>query len=583
MNQFLLRSSFFCGSYILLFFVLFSIALIAYRNCFQIDVPTDSYKLLFSFEKLGAEGLLNNFHDIGMAPFSNSIIFILYKIIGVNHSAWIFFSVLFHSINAFLVFIIGLHLFKKFELKNYFILAFLGALLFLVSPYQTEIVLWAPRMFNYQIAVAFFILGLYFFSHYLFYQKKKFIFLSNISFVLGILSFESPLIFPLASVLFYFFFRIAFKNTFTIKKFLFSVIIPHILIIVGYFVACKIWLGEWILHYGASTHLFFSIPLIVTNYIKYFAKFFLFYRYLPESRSDFLHDVLHIEISNSVTAFILFFLTLGFFAFLFYRLYLKQKNEALFCLMLLLLFCVSLLPVINLDTTFVGAVLSDRYGYLPSVSFFLFVVALLNLLLANFGKYVAGILVILSGSLLSQTIPLWIESDAYCKRLIKNFEPYLSLNKKIYVLNMPDNLNWILTFRGDFREYFSLKYKTDTYDNIVIVSGFFMTNVNDSVVVNKLSDNEYEIKSADGIQRFLVDGIWCKSYETNNYSVNFNANCSSYIFRLKNSDDNPLLMFVAGDTWKRVFPKDVCQNSHSDVKNKVTIHPIILITHLTQK
>jgi hypothetical protein len=538
----------------LVFFVFLVLAFVSYRNCFRVDIPTDSYLLMFYFQKYGIAGMLHNFYDVGLYPVADLFNFLLYKLFNVDNPGWIYCSLVLHALNSFFLFLLGLRIFGCFKIKRYFLLSLFCSLAFLVSPYQTEVILWAPREYNYLLATGFFILSIYFLFEYCLSPSGKNFWGLHVSFILAILSFEQSLVFPLVGICLFVFFRMLSPVTCSIKKFLLFVFIPEILLVVIYFCVCKIWLGSWILHYGASIHLLFSLPLIVTNYVKYFAKFFFFFRYLPPGRSNFLHTILHIDIANSISTYLLFFTAAIIFCFLFYRMYTKQKNNTLLCAILFISFCISLLPVINLDTSFVGAVISDRYGYLPSVLFYLFLILFINLLFGKLWKIVSVLFVMLSFVLLSETTPLWTEADNYCRRLVKNFEPYLETSKKIYILNMPDNLNWILNFRDGFREYLILKYHKEVPDDIESISGFFMSNPNDSVLVTRISETEFVVKTADNKKRLLYGGVWGKSYETKEYSVEFNDDCSTYTLKFKEPLVNTALIYVAGDKWREIIP-----------------------------
>lgn len=538
-------------SYLLIFFVFVIISFFAYRNCFDIDIPTDSYLLMLSFQKLGSGGILNNFHDIGMAPVSNTIIFILYKIIGTNSCWWILVSVIFHALNSFFIFLLGSSLFRQFGIKKNLLLGFIAAVLFLISPYQTEVLLWNPRMLNYTLATGFYILSFYFLTNYFFSGKRNHNFLFHIFFLLAIFSFESPLFFPLAIGFIYIFYRFAFAGIISTKKFFVAVFFPQWLMIAGYFLACRFWLGAWIVHYGASTHLLFSIPLFVTNYVKYFAKFFLFYRYLPSGRGNLLHSM-HININNSVVAIILFIIALALLSSAVYYFFKKKRTEMFLCAMLFFTFCISLLPVINLDTTFVGGIISDRYGYLPSVAFYLLLVALVHLLFEKLEKIVFASLIILCFVLLSSTFPAWNDANKLTQGLVKNFEPYLNTNKKIYVLNLPDNKNWVLSFRGGFEEYYALKFQKNFNGNFNIIASFFETGNNDSVMVERKSENEFMVRSFDNGKRFLYSGLWAKSYSNDEYEVKFNEECSAYRLHFFSPPANSLLVYCAGDKWRAV-------------------------------
>lgn len=535
--------------FVFLFLVL--LGLFAYRNCLNVFIPTDSYPLLHNFSEYGIAGMKSNFYDIGLYPVSNGFTFFLYKIFGLHYTAWTVFSVFIHAVNSFLLFRFGRKATELFSLKNGFLLSLFAAVIFLVSPFQTEVVLWAPREYNYLLATGFFILYLTFILKYFNEKKVKNLFLLHIFSLLAILSFEQTLIFPFIALCFFVFYRVAFSDSFSVKKFLTHIFLPQWVFIAFYFLTCKLWLGEWILHYGASTHLSLSLPLFIGNYVRYFAKFFLFYRYLPASRHELLHDVLYLDIKNNWVSAILFIAVAVIGCFLFIRFFRKEKKGITLLSFLFFGFLIALIPVINLDTSFVGAVISDRYGYFPALFFSTFLVIGSYILAKKIWLPITSGFVIISWICLAKTLPLWNEANDYSKRLIKNFASYVG-EKNILILNMPDNLNWILTYRSGFPH--ALDFIYGVHPEITEIAGFYMTSAKDSVNVSVPEAGKILVESIPRKQSFIYGGVWAHSYETEHYSVEFNSDLSAYMlsFKGEKKTDGLKILYVAGDTWREL-------------------------------
>lgn len=533
------------------FIFLFAGALFAYRDALDVMVPTDSFSLLFTFKTFGVKGLLHNFYDVGLYPVSDSITFLLYKLFGINATGWIITSLFFHSINAFLVFLVSLRLYAPFLLNSRFLLSFVSALLFLLSPFQTEVVLWSPREINYLIAVMFVLLSCYYMINYSQGEKRIHLVLFHLFFILAVLSFESSLSFPAIPVFYFLLQRFIHGNSVRIKTILMNVLLPQGIILFLYFLTCKVWLGDWILHYGSVTHLNFTISIVAGNIIKYLAKFFLFYRYLPDSRYEFLHNILHTDIQNDNTMWFLFFLAILVMGFLFFRFFRNNKSNAAMLLFLFLAFLITLIPIINLDTSFLGAVISDRYGYLPSVFFYMFLSGLVYVLFKKIWILVSCGLIVICCICLSQTIPLWTTASNYSARLMKNFKPYLS-EQNIFVLNMPDNCNWILTYRDGFSEAADFIYGSKPR-HIEETAGFYMTSPEDSVKVSYDGFSGILVESAPHKQSFLYNGKWAQSYKKEEYFVTFNPGLSAYTLMFNDGiPDDAIILYIAGDKWRKV-------------------------------
>lgn len=535
----------------IVFLVLFLSSLFVYRRALDIQIPAESFPLMFVFKKLGISGVLDNFYDIGITTVSDLIIFLLYTLLGTHAGAWVISSLVIHSINAFLIYIISLSLYASFSFNNRIFLSFFSALLFLLSPFQTEVVLLTPRWLNFSIATVFVLLSCFYLIHYAQRERHSHLILFHFFFILSIFSYESSLSFPVVAVVYLVLHRFVQNRDIKIKTILVKIIIPYISILFFYFLTCKLWKGEWILHYGAATHLNFLPTLIAENSIKYLAKFFLFYRYLPDTRYELLHNFLHIDITDNTDRWILFSVMMILLCFLFFYLFKSSKSNTFLLLFLLLAFFISLIPVINLDSSFTGAVISDRYGYFPSVFFYMFLPLLCYVLFKKIWKIVIIGLLVISWYCLSQTIPLWSTASDYSKCLIKNFEPYLSA-ENIFVLNMPDNCNWIMTYRSGFPEMLDFTYG-GIPKHIQIVAGFYMASPQDSIKVSYTNKNlpQIYIESIPAKRSFLLGGGWAKSYETERYSVIFNDDLSAYTLTFKNKfPSDTIILYILGDKWR---------------------------------
>jgi hypothetical protein len=534
---------------IVVFFLLIACSFIAYRNTFDILVPTDFYPTLYRFEKYGFNAWQYNFFESGVQHFFTHLIFLfLFKIFGASSIGWVGLSVLVHGFNAFLIYKIIIELSQPIVFEKNKLLSLFSCLLFLFSPYQTEAVLWS---FGYLYAVCFGLIGILSLIYYLKTTRKQYLIFLHIAFVASLLSFESTIVMPVICFLLYIFFIQFFGKLISFFKFCSLAILPQLIIIFLYFLANKFYSGQWVGHYGSAIHLKISFTLVAVALIKYCAKFFCFYRFFPLETKDFIYNYWHLHINDLYffcILFTLFALAVGAIIFIVLRKKNPFRNLIFFTFFS---FLASLIPVINLDATFINAIHSDRYGYFPSVFFYPLLCFLLYYFLKKLGFICMIGVTALSFVLLSSTIQTWVDASNYSKQLVSNFEPCLS-KPNVYILNMPDNFNWVVTFRNGFEETIYFKYhKKITTPKII--AEYYMAGATDSLSVTHSSSNSFIVSSPNIQKTFLRDGIWAKSYETESYSVVFNHELSSYVLTFK--DKIPVgatILYVAGDKWKEV-------------------------------
>src|ERR1051326_8210890 len=176
--------------FIFLFFLLTVFFL--YRNCFHIFIPADNYSQLFWFEKGFVDGCLKSAQEPTPPHFLWFPIFsFLYSIFKLNSICWISISLLIHSLNAFIVFLFVKRIFLYFFSERNFLVAFFTALIFLVSPYQTEDVLWSPISVRWLLNTTMICSALFFFLLYLNHAQKKKIVIIHFLFLSGIFLNES--------------------------------------------------------------------------------------------------------------------------------------------------------------------------------------------------------------------------------------------------------------------------------------------------------------------------------------------------------------------------------------------------------
>lgn len=533
------------------FISLFVISLFAYRNAMDVQVPTDSFLFMHTLQTYGAEGLMNNFYDIGLTPVADSILFVLFKVFGTHTTGWFLAAIFFHSLNAFLIILVSFQLNEAFKLNCGRALAYAAGLLFLLSPFQTEVILWTPRIVNYSIAAAFILLAFHYMIKYSRDKKNVQLLLLHFFFICAILSFETALCFPAIPACYFVLLGFMKGSVIRVKFILSKILLPQAAILFFYFLTCKLWLGEWILHYGASAHLSFSPALVAGTLVKYMAKFLLFYRYLPDSRREFLHDILQTDITHNMTVWVLLSVSILLGAFLFIRLYRINKNGTFLLLLLFLSFLITLVPVINLDTTFVGAIFTDRYGYLPSAFFYLFLATASYILLKRIWGLISCGLLVICCLCLSATIPVWKEASDYSKRLMANYAPFVS-ERTVFILNMPDNCDWIMTYRNGFTQGASLAFGKQPRE-IKEIAGFSMTSISDSVTVTYDGLKTLRVESMPRKKSFLYNGRWGKSLESADHILTFDEDLSSYTLTFKNGmPADASILYVAGDQWRKV-------------------------------
>jgi hypothetical protein len=522
-----------------------ALAFIAYRDCFDILIPADNYTQFYYFDK----GFVAGFQESAKgssAYFSGwPFLYLLYKLLSVSAAGWVSTCLFLHTLNAFFVFLIAQQLIKTFSSAPKLFPTVLASILFLISPYQTEAVLWgtvsARWLFHSFAALA----GIYLFLIYLKSPSPGKLISMQILFLLALFSNETALALPLTYSVLFFLYARSNKTTIPASAFLVRMIALQGLFVLVFFILNKLYMGSWLWHGGTMEQVTASSEYIKTL-LKYFAKFFLLYRYLPYELWDgFLRTV-----SSSYFMILAFFMGLVFILFYFFRKAVRSKKEtgnmagALF-----LCFVISLLPVLPLDSSFLNNIYPDRYGYFASVFFYLFISLGLFFLTEKFSGIILAAYGVLCLFLLSNTLAKWESTNEYCNSLIRSYAPFLPY-EHVYVLNEPTYYQGVIAFRYDTRAAMYYAHSHSPVDKIRIVSGCYQESIHDSLVSVKRMGNKVEVKGPEKNTPHFSTGGWAKSYQTNEYSVTFDPTGCAYVLEFeKGIPPNSAFIYTLNGKW----------------------------------
>ncbi len=528
-------------------FVLFAfiaLAIIAYRNCFGIFIPGDNYSLFYLFENGGLEEATNN---LGPFYFSVPVIFFVYKLIGASSFLWVSISLGLHVINSFLVYSFASKMFYKESGKNNFWVPVFSGLFFLLSPYQTEAALWIPTDIQILLPASLCLCCLLLLLDYFSSKQKSTLYLLHIAFLFAVFSFETAFVLPLLSCLLFIFYKTKNGAEISFRNFFREVLVVQAGIIIFYFLVTKAVFGTWLWHGGNFESGLLFAP-VAGNLLKYCAKFFLFYRYLPITSLDGLFRQLFTLHGTMAVVSILFLLALIIF-------FVKNKrSDGKFLAWLFSCFLVALLPVLPLDSSFLTYLYPDRYGYLPSVFFYIFAASCIFFLLKRSSLAALAGYAVLCWLLLSKTIAVWNADNEYCAALVQNYKPFIQYNK-VYVLNMPTYYKGAAAFRSAFAETISMKYDASPAENIHVISGCYQESSADSLTSVSITGNLLTVSGPKMKTPFFsTNGGWAKSYETEAYKVSFSPDGCSYTLAFKQDiPKNSAFICTSNNTWKKAL------------------------------
>jgi hypothetical protein len=187
--------------------------------------------------------------------------------------------------------------------------------------------------------------------------------------------------------------------------------------------------------------------------------------------------------------------------FLFGKKISSRKVEFKLMGVILVAFFISLLPVIHLETSFVGSSQSDRYGYLPTV-FFVITIAMIFVLINRkvFAISVSCFLTVWFFVDVENQNSNWIKASALVKKIVNEFKP---ADGTCYITNIPDNYNGAYILRNGLSDAASVinKKKFCTKNSGHFISDHYLGKR--PGICEKISVSEYLVTFAERRKKFL--------------------------------------------------------------------------------
>ncbi len=530
-----------------LFALLFLFVLIIYFPAHQAGFVTDFLGWQNKFNQEPITGALTTFGWHANQQASVFFFYLLYKLFNLNGWPWYISFTLLHTINGFLSYRLFCRILKECSVSNASITAFIGTLLFLLSPYQAEVLVWRVCV-HYLLSTLCILLVLTLTWNFLQTRKGKDLWWMQVIFLLSLFTLEITLITPvMIFVLVIIHHSIFNKGTMTWRNIL-ILLAPQIIFIGGYFVINKLILGQWVGHYGADTHFRLSFHDIFSNYFRYLFKYLFFTRYFEHSLKMKIFSTA--ETTSGIAVMLSIFMLLFLYALIFYNL---LHNRLRIAGMSLLLFFISLTPIITLYMVTLMHGENDRYGYLASIFFWMTVSVLFAALPKRLFYGIALILILISVLLLWQTNRWWCENTKIYYSLLDDFRWYEK--DEVVILNIPDNYQGLYMYRiynepSGFKEALALIRKKPFNGQMREVTQFNMMAKDQGVHVTVDSINNLTVTFNQYGNWWWWEGIGISDYENEHYKVDFEGN--AYHLLLKSLKPNSAIIYQVGDKWEQV-------------------------------
>lgn len=413
---------------------------------------------------------------------------------------------------------------------------------FLLTPYASEVVVWGCT-YHYLFLTLFFLGCIYSLIQNIQKGGERYRISVFILYFLCLFLHELSFVLIPVFAIFYVLFEEKIHITSALKRFGRLYLIPLTILLLVCFGIRFYSNGSIVGHYGADTHLNFSLKEILIHYELYILKYIFLMNSVDAFSPirEFVHQ--HIWRFSAIAGIILA-------TFLLYYRRLVWRRELI---LLLVAYSILIFPALNLYFPDYLKITGDRLGYLASVVLYIFIgVFLISIFRKKYALFIYLYLIIY---IVSSCIYLvnynyyWSQSA----RIMRNLE-LVDLGKanNYFFLNMPESYNGAYMYKGgiNFNPFKLRKHIHGQQDENNYFEVLSM-NLNDNyrkLNVVKVDSVHYniEIDSVDG-SWFWKGNNGATNYATDHFRVELNQWGTGYKLTILNMPKNSFLLYYSED------------------------------------
>lgn len=489
--------------------------------------------------------LQNCFGYFGLHHVFHFFNYSIFRIFGTNHVAWYIVFAVLSGVNATLLYRLLLKIFQGFGIQKFRTIAFLSSLLFLIGPYQVEVVTWKACL-HYIMTVMFFTSILHLVYEFMIRKAKaKYLIGHHLLFIASLFTLEINLATPFILLVFAFMFSMKdeWNWSFYLKKFF----LPHLVILAMYFLANKLILGEVVGHYGSDLHLNFDPSLLFSNGMSYYIKYMgLVHFWSFDARLSVYESMKTLSVMGGAVLFILSLIIWS---------YRKYRNDVHMMLSVgyLVSFFMALFPIANLYLMYIVPFQNDRYGYFASIFFYPFIFLLLFKLPAVLRYILLTIFLVANIYFSYKTVWKCREAGLISASLIESYKWYE--DKEVRLVTIPDNYKGVYLF-ADFHkessetwnEALKIYGKQEVKGNIIEYSHFLQSSAIDSFKY-RIDHDTLHVEFKQYGNWFIRNGIGFTDFENDEIKASRKYNILRV--ELKDTTDRTYIIPQAG-IWEKV-------------------------------
>jgi hypothetical protein len=483
-----------------------------------------------------------------------------YKLFGINPWAWHLLFITLHVINACLLFVLACRLLADSGVRNGRSIAFGGVLLFSISPYISEVIVWEPA-FHFLQGLLFLLLILVLTQRFIHTGATRYAWLAAAVYTLSLFSLEIFYITPwlvLSLALFYRYLPSFGEQV--VKRVLLYFFVPMLLLFLIRFAGYRLAYGDWVSRIGAG-----SVAAMQLQWLgkpaKYLFHLLCMGRFYPFEWRNKVY-----ALCDSVGGILIFYGCLSVAILIIVTKFKQMGGKAKVASLLFVWMVVALLLLIPLWFASDMLVLYDRYTYFAGAFLYMLLAVLASMLAYRYlAVTLIGLFAIVNLRFTIQVSRYWGKSAHIVTSLLNTIPD--ERDKTMLLLNIPQNMHGVAMIGAEKNSEYKLLHdlilpgKTLT-NTVYDVLAYNMLTPADGAHVNVINDSLIKVTLNQWGTWWWFETRGAYSYETAEYKLDLKDPGHWYELTLKKPYGQYLLLYNVGDKWKTVdmSKKDVDQD-----------------------
>lgn len=502
------------------------------------------------YERYGLAGFWHDWGEKTIRWGINCVNYAIWRCFGANDIVWFTVFIFFHALVATLLHRFLMYILRRISFPRPAVVAGSATLLFLLSPFHTETVVWGATLFYITFAASF--LGIILcFVRYAEYPQPSLLVLLYLLYMFEMITFEVFLIMPVVCLILYVLLRETGGTILTRRGVMTTFILPQFGIIGLYFLWNKLRIGQIVGHYGVATHFHFDIWMLTANFTKYLLKYSYIHLFLDYHWRDKVYAYLdhYAVLVPLLTGYVSVSVGALFF-------YIHRRPGYSWALIIALsaLFIITLAPVLNLWWAYSKDIEQERYLYLASLFFYpLLVVVLFYPLRSAAYPFILAVLCI-SIFFLHRNVGYWEQNGKIFNNLIADFRWQDA--KRIFILLNGDNYHGAYMMRdmpeSALAEMLHVQRRIDIADRSYDLLQYNVNTIADSSYHEILDSNTIKVTFTQWGNWYWYKSYGAHSYDSTLYKVTIDEWNHSFTAQFKDKRPGDVYIYQAKDKWVEI-------------------------------